>query len=314
MTKTIQYSPLDPSGRDIRLLEIEPARSINDPIRCRLVTLRLRDDLEYIGVSSLYGEHSETEHVWVNDYPVVITAHLSKALKHVRAVFYPAISHLHQRRPARQPSGTPGWLKKLFGWLPKDDNSHGTLRVWLDYLCVNQRDDVEKGRQMALMKQAYWSAELVVGWLGERGEHHEITMETLAEIEDSLPATFGDPGDKEKHPENYSPWHKFAEPMTHMWQDGPDGQLPFMQNHWVGFHDFMNRSYFQRRWILEEIATARYPAFLIENTIVPWKQVLRINRLLEEWKHHPSYVYPPVRAMPPLPLLMKTLTDFIGKI
>ena len=168
------------------------------------------------------------------------------------------------------------------------------LRVWLDFLSVNQRDDFEKSKQLVEMRHIYRSAELVVGWLGVKSEHTDVAMATLAEIEDAMPPHWGDPGDREQHPEDYSPTHRWAQSITHVWSEGPDGEIPFLMPHWVGCNDFMTRQYFQRRWILEEIAMARFPAFLIGDTIVPWKQVLRLNRMMEEFKCHPSNVFPPV--------------------
>lgn len=295
---TIAYRKLDTSKREIRLLEIQSARNISEPIECRLVTVRLTDDIEYIALSSLYGDANELDAIIVNGRPVHIPNHLSSGLKHVRAVFYPAISRRFQRTPARKPHGAPRWLRQLFGFggtqAREDPSQARVLRVWLDLLCVNQNDDVEKSRQMTEMRNIYHSAELVVGWLGEKGEHTDVAMATLAEIEDAMPARWGDEGDRDKHPENYAPHHKWAAGITHIWSPGPDGEIPFLMPHWVGCNDFMLRPYFQRRWILEEVAMARFPTFLIGDNIVPWKQVLRLNRMMEEFKNNASNIFPPV--------------------
>lgn len=39
-------------------------------------------------------------------------------------------------------------------------------------------------------------------------------------------------------------------------------------------------------------ALARYPTFMIGDSIVSWLQVLRLNKLLEEFKNHESDVCP----------------------
>ncbi|KAK7414582.1 hypothetical protein QQX98_006610 [Neonectria punicea] len=315
----LTYRRLDPLRREIRLLEIQSARNLNDAVECRLVTTSLTDDLEYIALSSLYGDATDTDKILVNGRPVTITTHLAQALKHVRAVFYPTISQRFQRKPARRPHGAPRWLRQLFGVGPQSSRDGDVLRpralrVWVDLLCVNQRDEFEKSRQLVEMRQIYRSAELVVGWLGPKAEHTDVAMATLAEIEDAMPAHWGDPGDREKHPEDYSPTHKWAASITHIWSPGPDGEIPFMMPHWVGCNDFMTRQYFQRRWILEETAMARFPSFLIGDTIVPWKQVLRLNRMMEEFKYHPSDVFPPelsaMIADLPLETAHKLLDEF----
>lgn len=296
---TIPYRRLDPSKREIRLLEIQSARNISDPVECRLVTVRLGDEPDYIALSSLYGEASETDRIFIGGRPVTITRHLVQALKHVRAVFYPTVSQRFQRTPAKKPHGAPRWLKWLLGanGIQAKDGEYDrprSLRVWLDLICVNQADDLEKSKQLTEMRSIYRSAELVVGWLGEKSENTDIAMATLGEIEDAMPPHWGDPGDREKHPEDYSPTHRWAESITHLWSEGPNGEVPFRLPHWVGCNDFMGRQYFQRRWILEEIAMARFPTFLIGDTIVPWKQVLRLNRMMEEFKYCDSDVWPHV--------------------
>lgn len=298
------YRRLDPAKREIRLLEIQPARNINDPVECRLTTVRLGDNPDFIALSSLYGSPSETDKVWLNGRAITITLHLVQALKNVRAVFFPTISQRYQRTPARKPHGAPRWLRALFGISSSSSSSlsssldgsdkNRTLRVWLDVLCVNQRDDTEKSRQLTEMRAIYRSAELVVGWLGAKAEYTDVAMQTLAEIEDAMPAGWGDPGDREKNPQDYAPTHKWAESIAHIWADGPGGQIPFTLPHWIGCNDFMGRQYFQRRWILEELAMARFPAFLLGDTIIPWKQVLRLNRMMEEFKYHKSDIMKPV--------------------
>lgn len=314
MTAAIEYKRLNPSKQEIRLLEIQPARNLDEPIESRLVTVRLSDsdDHDFIGLSSLYGDPGQTETILVNGRPVTITLHLAQALRNVRAVFYPTISRRFQRRPARRPHRAPRWLRHLFGMSSSSSSSssssgphasignadpdrpHAQLRVWLDLVCVNQRDEAEKSRQLVEMRNIYRAAELVVGWLGEKSEHTDVAMATLAEIEDAMPPHWGDPGDRERHPEDYAPTHRWAASIAHIWAPGPDGEIPFTMPHWVGCNDFMGRQYFQRRWILEEIARARFPAFLIGDTVVPWKQVLRLNRMMEEFKYHRSHVFPAV--------------------
>lgn len=295
-TMGLTYRRLDPLKREIRLLEIHSARNITDTVECRLVTLRLTEDLEYIALSSLYGDASETDKIVVGGRAVSIPTHISQALKHVRAVFYPTISQRFQRTPARRPHGAPRWLRQLFGLSTNKDgvdvDRPRALRVWVDLLCVNQHDDYEKSKQLVEMRQIYSSAELVVGWLGEKTEHTDVAMATLAEIEDAMPAHWGDPGDREKHPQDYSPTHRWAASITHIWAEGAGGEIPFLMPHWIGCNDFMTRQYFQRRWILEELALSRFPTFLIGDTVVPWKQVLRLNRMMEEFKYHPSDVFP----------------------
>jgi len=144
------------------------------------------------------------------------------------------------------------------------------------------------------MRQVYKSAELVIGWIGEKSEATDATLEVFAEIEDKMPARFGDPGDREEHPEDYAPEHRWAKNILHIWLPSIPGVAPCDMPYWQGYLDFLGRQYFQRRWILEELSLARFPCFLIGDTIVPWKQILRLIRMMEEFRHEESDVYPEV--------------------
>lgn len=294
--QSIRYKRLNASKNEFRILELAPAESTEDQVVCRLVTLPLTDDLEFLALSSLYGESKETETIIVDGVPITITAHLAAALRHVRTVFFPTLQNpprpQTQRRPDRR---GPRWLVHLLrhvsSILPGPEAEATTpLRLWIDMLCVNQQDDRENSRQT--IRQIYGSAKMVIGWLGLKSENTNAGLSVLKEIDDAMPRTWGDPGDEELFPENYAPQHRWARKIEHIWLPNEDGSEAFLGPAWQGANDFMYRPYFQRRWILEEMATGRFPAFLIGDTIVSWKQILRINRFMEEFKESKSDLFP----------------------
>ncbi|KAF3809608.1 hypothetical protein GCG54_00012894 [Colletotrichum gloeosporioides] len=292
----IPYRRLDSSRREIRLLEIQATHNPNDPVQARLVHVRLTDDLEFIALSSLYGDSTETDKIFVGGQPVTLTAHLTQALKNVRTVLYPTLTQRFQCTSPRRPqSGAPRWLRQLFGLGSSSkgaDDANWALRIWCDFLCVNPRDEYEKSRVHTDMKTIYKAAALVVGWVGEAVEHTDAGLAMVAEIDEVMPRTWGDPGDAEKNPHNYSPHHEWIKKIAWIWTPPTDGSDPDKAPHWVGATDFVLRQYFQRRWILEEISSARFPTFLVGDIIVTWKQMLRLNRLIDEFRYKPSNVFP----------------------
>lgn len=68
MTTTLQYKRINLAKRETRLLEIETGQDIDDPIRCRLVNVKITDDLEFIGLAALWGNPDETEPIWIVCY------------------------------------------------------------------------------------------------------------------------------------------------------------------------------------------------------------------------------------------------------
>ncbi|KAK8129040.1 hypothetical protein PG984_010148 [Apiospora sp. TS-2023a] len=339
---------LDLSKNQIRMVELQPAPEIGDRVVCRLVNLTLTDKLEFVALSSLLGDAPiTTEYVTVNDRAIRIPTTIEQALRHVRAVFLPAISlndssssptddnsttHISIRSngsgngngvgngndnyrdtweklppppkrertlpPARKP---PGWLvqvlKNVRSILPDPSKSRkdrdapkqtpNTLYVWIDALCVNRNSAAESSGLLCHMGAVYRQAKMVIGWLGLKGPDTDLGVEGVALFEQALPPTFGEPGDEALHPENYAPRHEWMKQLEPVW--GETANSPY----YPGLYDMLSRPYFNRNWILDELALARYPAFLIGDRILSWNQVLAANRIAEEIRDHESDVCPP---------------------
>ncbi|PQE13235.1 heterokaryon incompatibility -domain-containing protein [Rutstroemia sp. NJR-2017a BBW] len=50
--------------------------------------------------------------------------------------------------------------------------------IYADAICINQRDNEEKGRQVALMSEIYMRAKKVLIWLGEHDQYSELVFGT----------------------------------------------------------------------------------------------------------------------------------------
>jgi hypothetical protein len=109
---------------------------------------------------------------------------------------------------------------------------------WIDALCINQNDLSERAQQVLLMREIYQQATFVYVWLGiEKGNSHlgmELIHEFGAELDD------GHPLDDE-----IEEWtrQKLADPKY--------------QAHWDGLLELLQRSYWKRIWIIQEIVVAR---------------------------------------------------------
>lgn len=289
----VRYRKLTNPSQDVRLLEILPARRLDDAIICRLVTVSLdKLDSDIFGLSSLLGDPEVTEAVYIDGKAVSITAHQAQGLKSVRNTF--GINSNQQRRSwpltgtrvQVSKSGLPQRLRHLLR-IPEPG-----LYVWFDSLCVNTKDEAETNLLKDTMKKVYRRAKLVAGWLGPAIETTTAGLSVFTSIDEAMPRFWGDPGDRDLHPENYAPIHKCFEKLEPLWRDGDNGMVAFMLPHWVGGNDFMHRSYFQRQWILQELFMANNPAFMIGEHIVPWKIILSMNRLFEEFKDNESNIFP----------------------
>jgi hypothetical protein len=304
----IQYTALRTSRDEVRFLEIEPATNINDPIVCRLLTLPLHRDIGYIAISALIGDPTKQERITLDRSSITVPANISLAIKHTRAVFYPAVRRAGQESSGKKEGNeSPGWLRRLLGHLGgKERESRPKLRVWIDFLCINAANARENAKQRVTMYHVYQQAQMVVGWVGLKIPQTDLGVQLIQAFDQAMPETWQAPGDKEAHPENYSPHHQWAIPVIHLFDPQSDAA--------IGTADFLNRDFFTRCWILEEMAMARVPTFLIGDAIVSWKQILRLNLAMEEFKDHESNVCPastrPAIHNFPLGTIHKLLDEF----
>jgi hypothetical protein len=121
------------SSNEFRLLELLPPTSSNideDIIQCRTRVVPVSDDADYEALSYVWGNGADTVVVQVDGHDVVITRTLETALKRMR--------------------------------LP-----HETRVLWVDQLCINQKDDQEKANQVPLMGPIFSKAKQCLNWFGE---------------------------------------------------------------------------------------------------------------------------------------------------
>ena len=141
-----QYSTLlyDDS---VRLLKLFPASSdVNDQgLGCVLEDCRLSDDLPYEALSYAWGQPVFPELLHTHKGILKITENLALALHSLR--FKDRVRYL-----------------------------------WVDAVCINQNDSMEKSRQVAMMSIIYKSARRVICWLGQADESIGDAMETLKRL------------------------------------------------------------------------------------------------------------------------------------
>ncbi|RKK26885.1 hypothetical protein BFJ67_g16416 [Fusarium oxysporum f. sp. cepae] len=124
------YSSL-PEG-SIRLLRLLPHQDEHAPIQCRLFDCALAD-------SGSTRPYSALSYVWGSEYkPQSIS--MDGCDLPVGENLYMALSHLRDRSIERT--------------------------IWIDAICINQRDPKEKGQQVQSMAKIYAKASCVLVWLG----------------------------------------------------------------------------------------------------------------------------------------------------
>ncbi|KAH7355494.1 heterokaryon incompatibility protein-domain-containing protein [Pyrenochaeta sp. MPI-SDFR-AT-0127] len=121
-----------PSNREIRVLDLLQGEK-NDEVKCEVRIVDLDRSPEYEALSYVWGNYGERMKIIVSACSVFITPNLHAALIRLRY---------------------PGKIRTL----------------WIDQLCIEQDDNIEKASQVALMRDIYRQCLRCIIWLGEISE------------------------------------------------------------------------------------------------------------------------------------------------
>ena len=120
---------------------------------------------------------------------------------------------------------------------------------WIDALCINQADTLERNDQVALMGSIYSAAQTVVVWLGIGGED----LDAYCRFEQSLIKPMlhlsdeqGQTRMKQYHADDDELWGKIGLEKA-----------DYPPNEWTKVNAFYQRAWFSRVWIVQEVALAK---------------------------------------------------------
>ncbi|KAK6835992.1 hypothetical protein PG987_006487 [Apiospora arundinis] len=137
----------------------------------------------------------------------------------------------------RKVSVTPNLFEALMSLrLPDRDRI-----LWVDALCIDQANDQEKGHQVGQMRLVYQHAESVLIWLGPSSNQVKYTMEMMTILDNRAMQH----SDYKKHP------------LQILSKESSDLKLGSDCDVATGFKYLLARPWFQRVWVLQEVACAR---------------------------------------------------------
>lgn len=141
--ETLKYEPLDIEKEEIRLITILPGES--GVVKCRLENISLGVNPIYQALSYCWGNAKQTKKIIVNECAVHVTANLEEALRRLRV---------------------------------SDPGSY----IWIDALCIDQRNVYERDRQVLRMRDIYSKAKWVIAWIGEEVEDTSTAVTYLEAV------------------------------------------------------------------------------------------------------------------------------------
>lgn len=193
----MEYLPLNTDRNEIRLLTLLPGDE-SAMVRCSLEHVSLINPPEYRALSYCWGDPAITTEIIINETSVQVTTNLESALRHLR--------------------------------------DKGYTCLWVDAICINQQDKIEKNQQLLWMGSIYRRAKEAEAWIGEEDDDSDEAFEAISA-------------------ENFD----FANP-----------------NKVAGLVRFLERPYWGRMWVIQELALARHSVLHCGQRDVSWKRLASI--------------------------------------
>jgi hypothetical protein len=268
-------TPLSLDDKSIRVLVLEPSRRSSDALVCNLEVVSLEYPTEdrlpsFHALSYVWGDYnSPKDTLMCGTFQLPITRNCRDALRAVRS-FYKA-----------------------------------PVTIWVDAICINQGDVVEKEHQIRLMSDIYTCADVVDIWLGQGCRDVWQAMKWLSKAAETnyLPLerirSYRDPA----HPRltKFST-ETFATAIRRV-----------MGYYSMDSHDFercmdsfLRQEWFLRAWTFQEAILSSHSRFICGSRYLDWDTVvqgmavLRFNfkdNALEFFRRSPTIYYPQLRPI-----------------
>lgn len=171
---------------------------------------------------------------------------------------------------------------------------HGAEWIWVDQICVNQADILERGSQINMMRDIYKSSEGTIIWLGPSIPGTLPMMglvETLSRLHDE---NIGLDGVRQRRPYTLDEYNS-----TNL----PQPEHPS----WSALGSVLSRPWFARCWVIQEAALSKItPQMLCGSHLLSWKKTLSTAVWLETMCYECT---PLSSTIPPLALRALRLLD-----
>jgi hypothetical protein len=138
------YRSLSPDS--IRLLRLLPHEDKNAPIQCQLFDYSLQESGKrmhlYDALSYVWGDSDNPRSIYIGEHDLPVTRNLHAALSHLQNFS----------------------LERI---------------IWVDAICIDQKNTEEKEQQIQIMAKIYSQANRVLVWLGEAADNSDQALEEI---------------------------------------------------------------------------------------------------------------------------------------
>ncbi|KAB5563138.1 heterokaryon incompatibility protein-domain-containing protein [Coniochaeta sp. 2T2.1] len=205
-------------GADIRYVILKPFNKDTDLVECSIWQKPLTE-AHYVAISYAWGDPHVTDTILVANQRFPVTKNLAACLK-----------RLAIRQAAKDPA-----------------EGDASLNIWVDAICINQNDVVERNAQVLRMKDIFPHAEKLIIWLGEEGPHTGLAVERINDVTQLLETL--------QRNEDGSGFHESRKKLPeHIYVRTTDEYEMQIRS---AVMDIYLREWWDRTWILQELGLSK---------------------------------------------------------
>lgn len=215
LTSTIYTAcPLDPSKSEIRLLKVELEHGPGRALRCAFRKASLEEHgPPFTAVSYAWGQGEHDRLIYVGMEAIKVTKTVDNVLRGVLA--------------------------------------DGATFLWLDQICIDQANTMERSNQVSMMSVIYSRADRVLVYLGEAGEHTSVAIDFAEHYHWRMM----DQGTSETRIAQMSSSESVSFIASREHSDSSDTEV--LRRIALGLVDLLTRQFFQRLWVVQEVVLGR---------------------------------------------------------
>jgi len=219
------YDPIQPKTQ-IRILTLHP-RAGDEAISCSLEVARLDEPPPYEALSYAWGDSKERYPIRCGNGSLEVTDSLLAALRRLRDVSAERV-------------------------------------LWIDAICINQQDDMEKGHQVQQMAEIYSRASRVLIWLGEETESVPAAFEAIRWTRTLFPDGAAFITVVKMPPEQIREYHQRNQNYL------ASGEMIRISKMWEPVFELGLRPWFTRKWIVQEVVSGQHGLIICGPYTLPW--------------------------------------------
>ncbi|KAH4819945.1 hypothetical protein HBI38_023360 [Parastagonospora nodorum] len=221
----------------VRLLVIKPSDAPNCPLNA---TLKTFDDSELENGKQIYTALSYNWGDSEADHTIIIQSEIkARPISSLQDLVDDAMAEkLSDSRKMLIRHNLYDALKEL-----RRASCGKHLFIWVDAICINQNDDTEKQEQVMKMASIYHNSKSVCIWLGTDTTESRVSDRAMQFIPRAI------------NPNNYQAL--LSEPEY----------IP----QWASLFELLRWSWFSRRWVIQELALARYATVHCGSHTINWE-------------------------------------------